>query len=239
MSDQKNRAGREAQTLEQDLAPRRDPAETQDPPSDEGYDVVKPRRAALHRRDARAQAARARRSTRTRRRDDRGDRSQALERRSTRSSTTPSSRSWRAPGAASSSSSTGGLPREHQGRDAQLSKEDLLNDFEDSPEVPKSGLYKLVYSASTAVRRQARRAIVGNYEFGPGPQDIALLQKSPSVARWRTRPSSRRPARSSSASRLLGEPAQPEGPQEPLRGAAVRQVARFRESEDARYVGLT
>src|SRR5258708_5878652 len=27
------------------------------------------------------------------------------------------------------------------------SKEDLLADFEDSPEVPKSGLYKLVYSA--------------------------------------------------------------------------------------------
>jgi type VI secretion system protein ImpC len=30
------------------------------------------------------------------------------------------------------------------------SKDDLLADFEDSPEVPKSGLYKTVYSASTA-----------------------------------------------------------------------------------------
>src|ERR1043165_270186 len=56
------------------------------------------------------------------------------------------------------------------------SKEDLLADFEDSPEVPKCGLYKTVYSAEYGqFGGKPVGAIVSNYEFGPGPKDIALL----------------------------------------------------------------
>src|SRR5258708_149599 len=63
------------------------------------------------------------------------------------------------------------------------SKEDLLADFEDSPEVPKSGLYKIVYSAEYGqFGGRPYGALVSNYDFGPGPQDIALLQKCASVA---------------------------------------------------------
>src|SRR6185369_15472187 len=63
------------------------------------------------------------------------------------------------------------------------SKDDLLADFEDAPEVPKSGLYKLVYSAEFGqFGGKPVGAILANYEFGPGPQDIALLQKVASVA---------------------------------------------------------
>src|SRR5688500_17931270 len=63
------------------------------------------------------------------------------------------------------------------------SKEDLLADFEDAPEVPKSGLYRIVYSAEFGqFGGKPVGAIVSNYEFGPGPQDIALLQKCASVA---------------------------------------------------------
>src|SRR3954468_11271246 len=63
------------------------------------------------------------------------------------------------------------------------SKEDLLADFEDSPEVPKSGLYKLVYSAEYGqFGGRPYGSIIANYEFGPGPQDIALLQKCAAVA---------------------------------------------------------
>src|SRR5580698_8764173 len=63
------------------------------------------------------------------------------------------------------------------------SKEDLLADFEDAPEVPKSGLYKIVYSAEFGqFGGKPVGAIISNYEFGPGPQDIALLQKCASVA---------------------------------------------------------
>src|SRR3984957_2350208 len=63
------------------------------------------------------------------------------------------------------------------------SKEDLLADFEDSPEVPKSGLYKTVYSAEFGqFGGRPFAAIVSNYEFGPGPQDVLLLQKCASVS---------------------------------------------------------
>jgi len=56
------------------------------------------------------------------------------------------------------------------------SKEDLLADFEDAPEVPKSGLYKIVYSAEYGTfGGRPFGAMVANYDFGPGPQDIALL----------------------------------------------------------------
>ena len=63
------------------------------------------------------------------------------------------------------------------------SKEDLLADFEDAPEVPKSGLYRIVYSAEFGqFGGKPVGAMVANYEFGPGPQDIALLQKCAAVA---------------------------------------------------------
>ena len=58
-----------------------------------------------------------------------------------------------------------------------VSKEDLLNDFQDSPEITKSGLYKNVYTAEFGqFGGQPFGAIVSNYEFGPGAQDVALLQ---------------------------------------------------------------
>ncbi len=82
------------------------------------------------------------------------------------------------------------------------SKEDLLADFEDSPEVPKSGLYKLVYSAEFGTfGGKPVGAIVSNYEFGPGPRTSPFSRSAPPSRRWPTRPSSRPPARSSSASR--------------------------------------
>src|SRR5215468_4772663 len=63
------------------------------------------------------------------------------------------------------------------------SKEDLQADFEDAPEVPKSGLYKIVYSAEYGqFGGKPVAAIISNYDFGPGPQDILLLQKAASVA---------------------------------------------------------
>jgi type VI secretion system protein ImpC len=64
-----------------------------------------------------------------------------------------------------------------------VSKEDLLSDFQDSPEITKSGLYKNVYTAEFGqFGGQPFGAIVSNYEFGPGTQDVALLQYVSSVA---------------------------------------------------------
>ena len=64
-----------------------------------------------------------------------------------------------------------------------VSKEDLLDDFEDAPEITKSGLYKTVYTQEYGqFGGQPYAAMVGNYEFGPGSQDVRLLQDLASVA---------------------------------------------------------
>lgn len=63
------------------------------------------------------------------------------------------------------------------------SKDDLLSDFEDSPEVTKSGLYKNCYTAEFGqFGGQPFGAIIANYEFGPGSSDVKLLQYCASVA---------------------------------------------------------
>src|SRR5688572_2265690 len=63
------------------------------------------------------------------------------------------------------------------------SKQDLLDDFEDSPEIVKSGLYRTVYSAEYGTfGGKPFGLMVANYDLGPGPQDIQLLQQCASVA---------------------------------------------------------
>ncbi|HSO00051.1 MAG TPA: type VI secretion system contractile sheath large subunit, partial [Candidatus Nanopelagicales bacterium] len=119
------------------------------------------------------------------------------------------------------------------------SKEDLLADFEDTPEVVKSGLYKTVYAAEFGVfGGKPIGAIISNYEFGPNPQDITLLQKCASVAAMAHAPflAAAGPQFFGMKDYLnlphLGEiKAMFEGPQ------YIKYTA-FRESEDARYVGL-
>ncbi|MBK8256417.1 MAG: type VI secretion system contractile sheath large subunit [Polyangiaceae bacterium] len=119
------------------------------------------------------------------------------------------------------------------------SKEDLLHDFEDSPEVPKSGLYKIVYSNEFGVfGGRPYAAVFSTYEFGPGPQDIALLQKCASVATM-----SHAPFFATAAPAFFGLKdylnipnlkdirAMFEGPQ-------YTKYNALRETEDARYVGL-
>lgn len=63
------------------------------------------------------------------------------------------------------------------------SKDDLIMDFEDAPEVTKSGLYKIAYTADYGTfGGKPYGAIFSNYEFGPGPQDIALLQNCAAIS---------------------------------------------------------
>jgi len=64
-----------------------------------------------------------------------------------------------------------------------ISKQDLLDDFEDAPEIPKSGLYKTVYTREYGqFGGQPYGMMVGNYEFGPSAPDVKLLQNLASVA---------------------------------------------------------
>ena len=62
-------------------------------------------------------------------------------------------------------------------------KEDLLDDFEDAPEITKSGLYKLAYTQEYGqFGGKPYGLMVGNFEFGPSAPDIKLLQNMASVA---------------------------------------------------------
>jgi len=64
-----------------------------------------------------------------------------------------------------------------------VSKDELLEDFENSPEIPKSGLYQHIYTAEFGTAGgEPIGAMIANYEFGPGPRDIALMQKVSAVA---------------------------------------------------------
>jgi len=121
-----------------------------------------------------------------------------------------------------------------------VSKEDLLNDFEDAPEITKSGLYKLVYTAEYGTfGGKPVGAMIANYDFGPGPQDVKLLQYVASVGAMAHAPfiAAAGPQFFGLES-FLGLPNLKdlksifEGPQ-------YIKWNSFRESEDARYVGLT
>jgi type VI secretion system protein ImpC len=64
-----------------------------------------------------------------------------------------------------------------------VSKEDLLSDFEDSPEITKSGLYRNCYTAEYGqFGGQPYGAIIANYEFGPSASDMKLLQNCAAVS---------------------------------------------------------
>ncbi|MDE3118201.1 MAG: type VI secretion system contractile sheath large subunit [Nitrospirota bacterium] len=120
-----------------------------------------------------------------------------------------------------------------------VAKDKLLADFEDAPEVMKSGLYKTVYSAEYGqFGGQPFAAIVANYEFGPGTQDIALLEKCASVAAM-----AHAPFIAAAGAEFFGIENFSQLPN--LKDlSAVFEMPQFtkwnsfRESEDARYVGL-
>lgn len=64
-----------------------------------------------------------------------------------------------------------------------VSKEELLEDFEDSPEVVRSGLYHHIYTKEFGVYGGHPYAMVScQYEFGPGIQDLDLLRNVAAVS---------------------------------------------------------
>ena len=64
-----------------------------------------------------------------------------------------------------------------------ISKQGLIDDFEDAPDVFQSNLYQLVYSEEYGqFGGRPYGVMVGNYEFGPSAPDVRLLQRIASVA---------------------------------------------------------
>jgi len=121
-----------------------------------------------------------------------------------------------------------------------VSKVDLQADFEDAPELVKSGLYKIVYTAEYGqFGGEPYGAIIGNYEFTAGAQDIGLLQKVAAVSSM-----AHAPFLSSASANFFGvesytKLAQLNDLKSLFDGPQYAKWRSFRESEDARNVGLT
>jgi type VI secretion system protein ImpC len=120
------------------------------------------------------------------------------------------------------------------------SKDDLLQDFEDSPEIMKSGLYKHVYTSEYGqFGGEPYAALIANYDFDPGPQDVKLLQYAASVGTM-----SHAPFIAAASPKFFGDDTYLRLPnlkdiKSILEGPQYAKWKSFRESEDSRGVGLT
>ncbi|MGX5217150.1 type VI secretion system contractile sheath large subunit [Pseudomonas segetis] len=120
------------------------------------------------------------------------------------------------------------------------SKQDLLEDFEDSPEIVQSGLYKHVYTAEYGqFGGQPVAAIIANYYFDPSSPDIKTMQYVASVASM-----SHAPFIAAAGPKFFGLEAFTGLPdlkdlKDHFEGPQFAKWQSFREQEDARYVGLT
>lgn len=121
-----------------------------------------------------------------------------------------------------------------------IKKDELLDDFDQAPEVVQSGLYKHVYAAHYGqFGGEPVGAIIANYEFGPSTPDIRLLQYVSSVSAMAHAPF------------IAGASPEMYGVKSNLQLPSVKELSsvyespRFRkwnslrETEDARYIGLT
>src|SRR4051812_18620191 len=121
-----------------------------------------------------------------------------------------------------------------------ITKKDLLKDFERALEFDQSTLFKKIYEEEYGTFGGAPYgALIGDFEFGNHPQDMALLEKISEVAA-----AAHAPFLSAASSELFGW-------DEYQEMTEVRDISKifdrteymkwrsFRESEDSRYVGLT
>ncbi len=121
-----------------------------------------------------------------------------------------------------------------------VSKEDLLEDFEDAPEPVQSGLYKQIYTMEyDQPGGEPYGAMISNYTFGRSPQDIELLQDVSKIAA-----ATHCPFIGAVGAEFFGLKSIRDLPNVPDLAALFEQAEytkwnAFRDSEDSRYVGLT
>jgi type VI secretion system protein ImpC len=121
-----------------------------------------------------------------------------------------------------------------------VTKEELLEDFEDAPDITKSGLYKQVYTAEYGqFGGEPVGAMVANYEFSPSAPDIALMQSMSSVGAM-----AHAPCIASAGPKFFGEEDFLKLPNlkdlhSIFEGPQYAKWNGFRESEDSRYMALT
>lgn len=123
-----------------------------------------------------------------------------------------------------------------------LTKDELLDDFIDSPEVPQSSLYKQVYTAEYGqFGGNPVGAIIGNYYFAPTAMDMRLLQSIASVSTMSHAPfiSAASPAFFGLTDGSFQRLPALKDLQDIFTSPIYTKWNAFRDSEDSRYVGLT
>ncbi len=120
-----------------------------------------------------------------------------------------------------------------------VSKRELLRDLQRAPEFDQSALFKKVYEEEFGVFGGAPfGALIGDYEFGRGPEDIELLEKISQVAA-----AAHAPFLSAASPEMLNLDSftNLDAPRDIGKIFDTTEYAKwksFRESEDSRYVGL-
>lgn len=118
-------------------------------------------------------------------------------------------------------------------------KRELLRDLQRAPEFDQSALFKKVYEEEYGMFGGAPfAALIGDYEFGRGPEDIELLERVSQVAA-----SAHAPFLSAATPDLfnLDSFTQLDAPRDLAKIFDTTEYAKwksFRQSEDSRYVGL-
>lgn len=121
-----------------------------------------------------------------------------------------------------------------------VSKGELRESFEDAPELVQSAMYEHVYTnAFDQPGADPYAAIVSGYEFDNSPQDIALMQNASKVAA-----SAHCPFLGSVGPQFFGKESMEEWKKIPDLSAYMETADyvkwnSFRQTEDARYLGLT
>ena len=121
-----------------------------------------------------------------------------------------------------------------------VSKRELLRDLQRVPEFDQSSLFKKVYEEEYGVFGGAPfAALIGDYEFDRGPEDMELLRLVAQVAA-----SAHTPFLSAASPELLNlssftELGQPRDIAKVFDTTEYAKWKSFRQSEDSRYVGLT
>ena len=119
-------------------------------------------------------------------------------------------------------------------------KKELLTDLEKASEFDQSTLFKKIYEEEFGTFGGAPYgALIGDYEFGRHPQDVALLQKISNVAA-----AAHAPFISAASPKLFdldtfGDLTNPRDLAKIFESSELTTWRSFRESEDARYVSLT
>lgn len=121
-----------------------------------------------------------------------------------------------------------------------VSKKELLKDMEKAPEFDQSGMFKKIYEEEFGMfGGHSYGVMIGDYEFGFGPQDMSLLEKISQVAA-----AAHAPFISAASPKMFNwdsftELSAPRDISKIFTSAEYVKWKSFRQSEDSRYVGLT